>query len=34
MRFQNGRMVEQWGVVDRLTALQQLGLAPTPPGAR
>src|ERR1051326_770314 len=22
MRFQNGRMVEQWGVVDRLTALR------------
>lgn len=27
MRFSAGRMAEQWGVVDRLGALQQLGLA-------
>jgi predicted ester cyclase len=26
MRFQDGRMIEQWGVVDRLSILQQLGL--------
>jgi hypothetical protein len=26
MRFAAGRMVEQWGVVDRLSVLQQLGL--------
>lgn len=31
MRFSGGRMAEQWGVVDRLSALQQLGLAPRPP---
>ncbi len=31
MRFSAGRMAEQWGVVDRLSALQQLGLAPAPP---
>jgi predicted ester cyclase len=30
MRFSGGKMVEQWGVVDRLSALQQLGLAPLP----
>ena len=34
MRFQAGRMAEQWGVVDRLSALQQLGLAPSPPAPR
>ena len=34
MRFEEGRMAEQWGVVDRLSALQQLGLAPAPPGAK
>lgn len=34
MRFRAGRMVEQWGVVDRLGALQQLGLAPAPPAPR
>lgn len=27
MRFADGVMVEQWGVVDRLSILQQLGLA-------
>jgi predicted ester cyclase len=26
MRFRDGRMTEQWGVVDRLGILQQLGL--------
>jgi predicted ester cyclase len=31
MRFAGGRMIEQWGVVDRLGILQQLGLAPAPP---
>ena len=30
MRFQHGRMVEQWGIVDRLAILQQLGLAKQP----
>jgi predicted ester cyclase len=30
MRFAGDRMVEQWGVVDRLGLLQQLGLAPAP----
>ena len=30
MRFADGRMIEQWGVVDRLGLLQQLGLAPSP----
>ena len=34
MRFAAGRMAEQWGVVDRLSALQQLGLAPVPAGPR
>ena len=31
MRFEDGRMAEQWGVVDRLAVLQQLGLLPPPP---
>jgi predicted ester cyclase len=30
MRFEAGRMAEQWGVVDRLAVLQQLGLLPLP----
>lgn len=30
MRFADGRMIEQWGVVDRLGLLQQLGLVPSP----
>lgn len=30
MRFADGRMTEQWGVVDRLSVLQQLGLLPRP----
>jgi hypothetical protein len=28
MRFEDGKLAEQWGVVDRLGILQQLGLAP------
>jgi predicted ester cyclase len=31
MRFEDARMAEQWGVVDRLAVLQQLGLMPRPP---
>jgi predicted SnoaL-like aldol condensation-catalyzing enzyme len=27
-RFQNGKVVEHWGVPDRLSLLEQLGLAP------
>jgi predicted ester cyclase len=27
-RFEDGRMVEHWGVADRLGALVQLGLTP------
>jgi predicted ester cyclase len=34
MRFENGRMAEQWGVVDRLGILQQVGLAAGAPPAR
>lgn len=30
MRFEDGRMAEQWGVVDRLAVMQQLGLLPPP----
>lgn len=30
MRFEDGRMAEQWGLVDRLGVLQQLGLVPPP----
>ena len=30
-RIVNGQMVEHWGLADRLTALQQLGVVP-PPG--
>lgn len=30
MRFEDARMAEQWGVVDRLAVLQQLGLMPSP----
>jgi predicted ester cyclase len=33
MRFSSGRMTEQWGVVDRLGLLQQLGFAAGPPAA-
>lgn len=34
MRFENGKMAEQWGVVDRLGILQQLGLASGAPPTR
>jgi predicted ester cyclase len=30
-RIMNGKMVEHWGLADRLSALQQLGVVP-PPG--
>ena len=33
IRVENGRMVEHWGVPDRLGALLQLGLAGPPPAA-
>jgi predicted ester cyclase len=34
-RFENGQIVEHWGVPDRFTQLEQLGLLPTPePAAR
>jgi len=29
-RFQDGKIVEHWGVPDRLTQLEQLGLLPVP----
>jgi predicted ester cyclase len=29
-RIVNGQMVEHWGLADRLSALQQLGVVPTP----
>lgn len=29
-RFENGKMVEHWGVPDRFSQLQQLGLLPRP----
>ena len=32
IRFRDGKMVEHWGVADRLGMLQQLGLLPLPPG--
>lgn len=28
-----GKLVEHWGVVDRMGMLQQLGFMPTPPGS-
>jgi ketosteroid isomerase-like protein len=31
-RFENGRMVEHWGIPDRFALLHQLGLLPKPPG--
>jgi len=31
MRFVGGKMIEQWGVVDRLGLLQQLGVGPSSP---
>lgn len=33
IRFDNGRMVERWGVPDRLGAMLQLGLLPGAPTA-
>jgi len=29
-RIENGKMVEHWGLADRLSALQQLGIVPPP----
>ncbi len=34
MRFENGKMVEHWGVPDRLNQLQQLGHLPAPGGRK
>jgi len=31
VRFKDGKMVEHWGVADRLGMLQQVGVVPTPP---
>jgi predicted ester cyclase len=33
-RFENGRIVEHWGVPDRFAMLHQLGLLPAPPPPR
>jgi steroid delta-isomerase-like uncharacterized protein len=33
VRVRDGRIVEHWGVPDRLGVLQQLGLMPVPPAA-
>lgn len=33
-RFQDGRMIEHWGVPDRLGAMMQLGLIPEPSATR
>ena len=33
-RLRDGKIVEHWSVQDNLGMLQQLGLAPAPPGAR
>lgn len=30
MRFENGQLVEHWGVADRLAAMEQLGMKPPP----
>jgi predicted ester cyclase len=30
-RFENGKIVEHWGVADRLSLMAQLGLLPRPP---
>ena len=32
-RFENGKIVEQWVLIDNLTLLQQLGAIPAPSGA-
>ncbi|MDP8960889.1 MAG: ester cyclase [Actinomycetota bacterium] len=31
-RFEEGRIVEHWGVPDRFALLDQLGVLPQPPG--
>jgi predicted ester cyclase len=33
-RFEDGRIVEHWGVPDRFAVMAQLGLLPTPQGQR
>jgi predicted ester cyclase len=33
-RFEDGKMVEHWGVPDRFHLMVQLGFVPMPPGAR
>jgi predicted ester cyclase len=33
-RFENGKIVEHWGVADRLSLMGQLGLLPRPPHER
>jgi len=30
MRFENGKLIEHWGVADRLAAMEQLGMKPPP----
>lgn len=30
MRFQDGKLVEHWGVADRLSMMEQLGMKPPP----
>lgn len=30
MRFENGKLVEHWGVADRFAAMEQLGMKPPP----
>ena len=32
-RMRDGRLTEHWGIVDQLKMLQELGLAPAPPGS-
>jgi steroid delta-isomerase-like uncharacterized protein len=34
VRVQDGKLAEHWSVQDQLGMLQQLGLAPAPPGAK
>lgn len=33
-RFENGKIIEHWGVADRLSLMGQLGLLPGPPQSR